>query len=72
MTFYKNVEQKDANAELTPPAIEDRYAAAPGIPRPTPASSPALIQSTTFRLPAILCRWPPSASRKMRTRSSMR
>jgi DedD protein len=41
MTFYKSVEQKDANPQLTPPADAktDTAAAAPASANPTPAQS---------------------------------
>jgi cell division septation protein DedD len=47
MTFYKSVEQKDANAQLTPPpaAPADKPAAAPAAKTPAPA--PASVTTTT-------------------------
>jgi DedD protein len=40
MTFYKNVEQKDANAQLTPATSTDASSTTPAAAGQTPASSP--------------------------------
>jgi cell division septation protein DedD len=48
MTFYKSVEQKDANPELTPAAdSKTETAAAPTNANPTPAPAPSAPESTT-------------------------
>lgn len=48
MTFYKNVEQKDASAELSAPAdTKSDTATAPGNPAPTPAVSGSPVDPST-------------------------
>ena len=54
MTFYKSVEQKDANAELTPTAdskTDTAAAAAPANANPTPTQPPAGTPDSTTTLP---------------------
>ncbi len=48
MTFYKNVEQKDPNAELTAPAeTKTDTAAAPAVPSPDKATQSASVDPAT-------------------------
>lgn len=54
MTFYKNVEQKDANPELTPAAetkTDTANGAAPANPAPTPANANTADPTTTLPSP---------------------
>lgn len=52
MTFYKSVEQKDANPQLTPPAdAKTPDATAPGAAATTPGQTPAATPDSATTLP---------------------
>jgi len=51
MTFYKAVEQKDANPELTPPASEAKAESAPNVATPAGQNQPAASSPDATTLP---------------------
>ncbi len=54
MTFYKSVEQKDANAQLAPPAPADKEAAVPTPKSPAPAGvTPRTAPGFTVQVAAV-------------------